>query len=117
MKRKKIQWHKQQQQQRGRKKRSRHVGHFIILLDQSSGSRENTPRHTDADAINPAAAQFDTDDQENCTLGKHCGVWMCYMKARRYDKALTDQIKGDLQLLPSRLGPAGCSQIETYRDR
>lgn len=87
-------------------KRTLHVGHFIILLDQSSSSCENAPRHTDADAINPAAVLFNTDDQENCTLSKHCGAWMCYIKARRYDKALTDQIRGDLQLVPSRLSPA-----------
>lgn len=31
---------------------------------------------------------------------------MCYIKAWRYDKALTDQIRGDLQLVPSRLSPA-----------
>lgn len=49
-------------------KRTLHVGHFIILLDQSSSSCENAPRHTDADTINPAAVLFNTDDQENCTL-------------------------------------------------
>lgn len=92
--------------ERGGGKRTLHVGHFIILLDQSSSSSENAPRHTDADAINPAAVLFNTDDQENCTLSKHCGAWMCYIKARRYDKALTDQIRGDLQLVPSRLSPA-----------
>lgn len=90
----------------GGRKRTLHVGHFIILLDQSSSSCENAPRHTDADAINPAAVLFNTDDQENCTLSKHCGAWMCYIKARRYDKALTDQIRGDLQLVPPRLSPA-----------
>lgn len=82
------------------KKRTCHVGRFIILLDQSSSSCENAPKHTDADAINPAAVLFNTDDQENCTLSKHCGAWVCYIKARRYDKALTDQIRGDLQLVP-----------------
>lgn len=34
-------------------KKKLHVGHFIILQDQSSSSCENAPRHTDADAINP----------------------------------------------------------------
>lgn len=41
------------------------------------------------------------NDQENCTLSKHCGAWACYIKASLCDKALADQIRRDLQLVPS----------------
>lgn len=40
---------------------------------------------------------------------------MCYIKARRYDKALTDQIRGDLQLVPSWLSllkGAHCEKVK-----
>lgn len=39
---------------------------------------------------------------------------MCYIKARRYDKAPADQIRGDLQLVPRRLGLAERRRVNEW---
>lgn len=60
------------------------------------------------------------NDQENCTLSKHCGAWTCYIKASLYDKALADQIRGDLQLVPSWLSlliTAHCEELSYVINR
>lgn len=69
---------------------------------------------------------FNKNDQDNCTLrkhcsdfhnSKHCGAWRATLKASLYDKALADQIRRDLQLVPSWLITVHCGKYNYVMNR
>lgn len=93
------------------KKKSPHVGHFIILLNQTSNSCEHAPRHTDASPINWAPCRSIWMIKKTAHLVNTAVPVACYIKASLYDKALADQIRRDLQLVPSWLSRVDNSSL------